>query len=558
MMTLRRCVLLLLVLSACQGQGSTTFNGEPVDPGTLPGTNNVLSPPAAGELLPFEPPRPKMRRLSQVEYRNSVHDLFGEFVEIGDLEPDTPVNGFTAIGNAQLTTSALGVEKYESAALSVAAQVLRNPARINLLDCTPQSFVDGPCTTQFIEEVGPRIFRRPLTAVEVQTHSTVAMLAQRNLKDFWRGLEFGLASLLQSPHFLYRTEFGEAAAGEPWRRLNGYEVASRLSYLIWASTPDDLLLAAAAEGRLDTAEGIATEVERMLRNPRSVRGLRAFWDEFFQLRGLDKKVKDPALFPEFSPALAADMREETLRVIEHYMEQEKDFREIFSTRTTFLNGRLAAIYGVDAAAGSDEFVEVELPADGQRRGVLGHASFLAGHAHATMTSPTHRGLFVRQSLLCLPIPPPPPNVDTTIEDSGEPGTTLRDRLSVHMENGGCAGCHKLMDPIGFGFENFDALGRYRETDNGAPVDATGDLDGREFAHAGELAVAVAEHEALSSCMVRKLYRHALGHVEGDQEEVLIKDLEREWSAGGHHFRDLLFALVQSDGFRYVQAEEGGE
>ena len=555
MIRMRSCwPAVLLLCCACQAEPDA-------EPGTTPGAqnnttgtaaNHTTSPPV--ELPPFEPSATKMRRLSQVEYHNTIHDIFGQFVVIPDLEPDTPVNGFTSIGNAQISTSRLGVEKYETAARSIASQVLRNPARNNLLDCRPQSFVDGPCATNFIENVGPRIFRRPLTAVEIQTYSTVATLGARDLRDFWLGLEFGLAALLQSPNFLYRVEFGEPDEDTGWRRLTGYEVASRLSYFIWASTPDEMLLSAAAEGRLDTADGISAEVDRMLENPRSVRGLRTLWDEFLQLRGLATKVKDPNLFPEFDAALAADMREETLRVVEHYMHRNVDFREIFSTNKTFVNRRLAAIYDLDVETDDDEFVEIELPADDIRRGVLGHASFLAGHAHAAHTSPTHRGLFVRQSLLCLPIPPPPPNIDTTIE-AAAPGQTLREKLSVHMENDGCSGCHRLMDPIGFGFENFDALGRYRTEDNGAPVDATGDLDGANFEHAGELSGLVATHDALSSCIVRKVYRHALGHVESHEEEVLIDTLEADWAADGYPFRDLLEAIVTSDGFLYVKGDQ---
>ncbi len=546
-------VLLAALLAGCPPSGGSPPEMPQNNVVVQPTTNNATSPPDI-ELPPFAPAAPKMRRLARVEYENSIHDIFGDYVTIGDLEPDTPVNGFTSIGNAQISTSRSGVEKYETAALSIAAQVLRSPARINLIDCVPQDFIDGPCATSFIASIGPRLFRRPLTEVEVQTYTTVAMAGMRDLGDFWLGLEMGLAGLLQSPHFLYRTEWGDLTAGTEKRRLTSYEVASRLSYFMWASTPDQLLLAAAADGSLDTDEGIRTQVERMLRNPRSIRGLRTMWDEFLQMRPLATKVKDPGLFPEFDGELAAAMREETLRVIEHFMHADADFREIFSTRMTFVNARLAALYDLDVSPPGTEWQQVELAEDGLRRGILGHASFLAGHAHAALTSPTHRGLFVRQSLLCLPIPPPPPNIDLTIEPA-QAGETLRDKLSVHMESPGCSGCHLLMDPIGFGFENFDALGRYRTKDNGVIVDATGDLDGESFTHAGELADLVATNPSISSCMVRKIYRHALGHVEGDSEEVLIRDLENNWKNGGFRFRELLYALVTSEGFLYVQ---GGE
>ncbi len=199
-------------------------------------------------------------------------------------------------------------------------------------------------------------------------------------------------------------------------------------------------------------------------------------------------------------------------------------------------------------------MEVELPADGRRRGVLGHASLLSVNAHAVATSPTHRGLFVRQSLLCAPIPPPPPNVDTTIDEYGGEGQTLRERLSVHMENPGCSSCHLQMDPIGFGFEHFDAIGREREKDNGVTIDATGDLDGETFQDAAGLAELVSSHPDAATCLVRKVYRHAMGHVEGPEEEVLVRELAAGWEADGFRFRELILDLVTSDGFLMVEGE----
>lgn len=553
---MHRLALLAIFLCACQGRGATPAPEESPNNGTTAGTTNNGTGGEGVELLPFRPPASKMRRLSHVEYANTIHDIFGDYVAVPEeLEPDTSINGFTSIGNAQLATSRRGVEQYEAAALEIAAQVMRNPARVNLVDCTPDGVLDGPCTATALRDIGRRLFRRPLSDVELQSYQTIALGAARDLNDFWSGLEFGLAALLQSPSFLYRTEWGDESAAPGRRKLTGYEMASRLSYFLLASTPDEGLLNAAAAGELETPEQVRAQAERLLENPRAKRGLRTLWIEFLGLQRIDEQVKDPALFPEFDAKLSASMREETLRLIEYYAAGDRDFREIYTTRTTFVDASLADIYGLEIDAPAGDFVQVELPEDVPRRGILGHASFLSLNAHAAATSPTHRGLFVRQSLLCLPIPPPPPNVDTTIEEYGGEGVTLRERLSVHMENEGCSGCHKLMDPIGFGFENFDPIGRYRTKDNGQPVDATGELDGRPFEDAADLAVLVGEHPDAVTCLVRKVYRHALGHVEGEHEEILVRELSDAWAEDGYRFRELLLDLVSSDGFSYVEGDQ---
>jgi hypothetical protein len=246
------------------------------------------------------------------------------------------------------------------------------------------------------------------------------------------------------------------------------------------------------------------------------------------------------------------MRTETLRFLEYMVHEGRDYRELFTSTTTFVNDELAAIYGIDAPAGA-EFAKVVLPADGVRAGFLGHSSFLSTNAHVSSTSPTHRGMFVRETLLCQGIPPPPPDVIAELPeiDPSLGPRTARQKLEMHQENPGCASCHRVIDPIGLALEHFDAIGRYRETDQGMDIDASGDLDGVAFDGARSLGEVIADHPSLVPCLVRNAIRHATGRLEGAWDEPHIEDLAQAMAADGHRIRGLLLSLVQDPSFRLV-------
>jgi hypothetical protein len=489
------------------------------------------------------------------QYQNTVRDLLGDHVELTvELEQDTAINGFVEIGAARTTLSPAAVEKYESAAFELAEQALTADRRAELVGCAPTAVTDRACTRAFVTRFGRRALRRPLSDEEVTRYATLADDAATALGNFWEGIPFAIAGLLQAPSFLFRVELGEPDPANPARlRYDDYEMASRLSFLFWNTTPDDMLLDAAEAGELTTTDGLAAQVARLAGDQRARAALANFHLERLGLEELDHVAKDSALFPQMNAALLNAMREDILRTIEHEtLDRGGDFRDLLTTRVSFVDAALAKVYGVPAPASGT--ARAELPADGVRLGVLGKAGLLALHAHVKETSPTRRGKFVRERVLCQSIPAPPPNVLTVLPEPDPNAPTMRDRLEAHRSNMACAGCHSLMDPIGLTFENFDALGMYREDDDGHELDLTGDLDGEAFDGPEQLASMLRDNARVTACMVRQLYRYATAHVEEEGEEIVIRDIAAGLPAMGHRMDALLAAIVASDGFRYAAQE----
>jgi hypothetical protein len=277
-----------------------------------------------------------------------------------------------------------------------------------------------------------------------------------------------------------------------------------------------------------------------------------FYDEFLTIRDLAHKGKDPELFPQFTPELANSMREETQRLIESIVfEQDGDVLELFDADYTFVDDRLSALYGV-GSPGAGQWASVSLPDEQHRAGVLTHASVLAMMSHGSLNSPTRRGLFVQEHLLCTDIPPTPPDVNPTLPDLTEP-MTLRERLEeAHLSVESCAGCHNLMDPIGFAFEGFDPIGAYRTEDNGFPIDSSGAVTGiGEFAHAADLAALVRDDPRLPRCLVDQVYTSALGFTSAPDQDAPLADVNGAFASSDHNMRALLVELTTSPVFRRV-------
>jgi hypothetical protein len=542
------------LLAGCSGVIGTAGNGsDPAGPGGTSG--GLLGGGGAPPPSSFRPAPATLRRLTVAQYQNSVRDLLGGAITTPtDLEPDSSISGFASIAAARVAVSAHATEQFETAALALSHQALADAAtRASLVKCSPTGPTDAACASQFVTSVGRRAWRRPLTPDEVSRYAGIATTAGGVLKDFYNGLEYALAGLLQSPHFLYREELGAPDPADPSRRLfQGYELATRLSYFLWNTTPDDALLDAAAAGKLAPDAGLRAEADRLLDSPRAHDATQSYFGELLHLADLDDLPQLPSVFPQMSATLGASMRNETLRVLDDIaMNGDNDFRQLFDSRSTFVNGELAKLYGLPSPGGTD-LVKTTLPDSGNRAGLLGQASFLALNAHADSSSPTRRGKFIREVILCQAIPPPPPNVDTKLpaDMAGGAQRTLRQKLEVHRQVASCASCHGVMDPIGLGLENFDGIGAYRTTEVGQTIDASGDLDGVAFQDARSLGTALKNHPSLGACAARSVFRYATGHVEIDSEEVLISALATKLSTDGYRFRSLLVALVSSAGFRY--------
>jgi hypothetical protein len=508
----------------------------------------------AGERDPLEVvlPAPTIRRLSQAQYGRAIYDLFGEDIVLPtSLEPDETIDGLQAIGSALTTISPRGVEQYEQAAYDIAGQALDTKReRQALIPCLDDTDFADPCIERFFREFGIRVWRRPLTDLEVDRLTGISLRAGGLLGDPYDGLEFGLAALLQSPHFLFRVELGEPDPDEPGTvRFTDYEMASRLSFFLWDTIPDEALLAAAARGELVDDEALSGHVDRMVEDDRVEQGLRALFTDMLGLYALDDLNKDPTIFTHMSPEVGPAAREETLLGILHLVrEQDGDYRELFTTRTTFLDRRLASIYGVSAPAW-DGFGMTEWPEEHGRRGLLGQVSFLAGHSHPVASSPTLRGKFVRRTLLCHVIPPPPSNVDASIPEPAEGRVTMRDRVAKHLEDPYCAGCHSLVDPIGLGLENFDGLGHWRDREYGEQIDASGELDGGDFSDAWDLSRQVSEHPDLPGCLARTMLSYASGRSLLEGEEDAVRYHDEGFEAGDYSVTALLRDVALSPAFR---------
>lgn len=542
--------LVLVTTAACAGKIEDPLHGAGrgvAAPGSGPAA--VGSGTSAGL---FAPAAATLRKLTVEQYRNSVADLLGPGIAVpSDLEPDTAQNGFYAIGASKATISPAAVEKFEQAAYALASQALAPDKRARILSCTPSATVDSSCSRAFVKQFGRRAFRRPLSDAEITRYATIADSSAEALKDFHAGLEFALAGLLQSPNFLFRAELGEADPSSPARKRYGdYELAARMSYALWNTTPDDALLAAAESGAL-TGSGLAAAVDRLLNDPRALSALDNFHSERLGLAELANLDKDSSVY---SGGMTDDLRNalktDVLRTFAELA--HGDFLDVFDTRVAFVNAALAGIYGSSNKPSATQ--RVALPNDGQRAGLLGKPAFLALAAHTNETSPTLRGKFIRERVLCESIGAPPPNVVPVLGQPDPNAPTMRDRLKAHASDASCAGCHLQMDPLGLALEHFDAIGRYRADDHGHALDVTGKLDGEAFDGALELSQLLQADPRSAECLVRQAYRYMLGHVENSGEEPQISSLVAQFEGSSHELTGLLRAVVTSDAFRYAAKE----
>lgn len=503
-----------------------------------------------------------MRRLTQTQYRHIIRDVFGDSIRLGGrFEPDIRVEHLIAVGSGQASITAAGLEQYDKIALSIASQVIDKTHRAQMLECKPASeaAADDACASRFLKRVGRLLFRRPLTERELTAYVSAANQATKETGDFHQGLAISLAGLLSAPQFLYVQEFSEPDpehAGS--ERLTAYSKAQRLSFLMWNAAPDPMLLDAADSGAIHSKAGLTAQVDRLLASPRLEEGVRAFFTDMLEFDTFDTLAKDATLYPKFTPTVALQAQEQTLRTLVQLLVQERgDYREVFTTRRTFLTPLLGAVYRVPVVTPNglpDEWVPFEFSADSPQAGILSHASFVALHSHPGRSSPTLRGKALRELFLCTKVPDPPANVDfTLVQETNHPTfKTARQRLNAHANEPMCAGCHKITDPMGFALETFDTIGGVRLTENGAPIDTHGDLNGIKFQDVSGLGKAVYSNKQASSCLVRRTYDYAVGRVANKQEQTWrIQYLDKKFAAAGYRFPELLRLIATSDVYQRV-------
>lgn len=507
-----------------------------------------------GDAVPedYEPGPVALRLLLPDQYRETIRGLLGDAAaEVADPPAIPSLNGFTSIGAAQLALGDAEIDRLERSARDVAEAAMTDTANIAALQgCEPTGTADADCHRQFVSTFGRLAFRRTLENIEVEQYTNVAQTAAEEFGTFEAGTEAVIAAMLQSPYFLYQVEVGEPDPDDDSRRrLTGIEMATRMAFFLTGRGPDSDLLDLAEAGELDKSAGVRDAARQLVERTEARVALASFTTELLRLHELETKPKDPTAFPSYSPELADAMREETLRLIEHVAwEEDGDFRDVFDANYTFVNDLLAAHYQLEGTFGP-EFVRVELPPDQKRGGILGHAGVLTVLAHVATTSPTLRGKFVRESLLCTTIPPPPPDVATDLP-AGDTNT-LRERLEQHMEDDSCRGCHAMMDTIGFGLESYDGVGAFRTEDNGFPINDASEIDGVEFAGARELGALLRDKTQSTECLILNLYRHATGHLETPSETDELEAINEAFGENGYRLREALVELVSSPTFRVV-------
>jgi len=424
-----------------------------------------------------------------------------------------------------------------------------NPVREVLLTCSPETMDAAACTEEILGSFGRRAWRRPLNSTELTRLSALATNARTLTESFDEGIRFGMQALLLSPHFLYRVELDPAlGTGEP-HPLTHHELATRMSYALWSTIPDAELNTLADEGTLHEPATLEAQVRRMLLDPKTAALTDNFAGQWLQLRNMSNIVRDSVLFPEFTEALAQSMREETERVFEWFLQSsDTNVLDMMTSETTSVDATLATFYGLPGHSG--EGVEWMTGAEQNRFGILSHASILSITSHTFGTSPVNRGKWVLGQLLCMEPPPPPAEINTQlVVDENQP-MSMRDRLAQHRADPMCAGCHNLMDPIGLALENFDAIGRWRTTDDyGFPVDPAGELvDGTPFVSPQELAVVIRDHHALPHCMVEQLFTYVLGRGFDASDSCVLDDLAQEWEGDGYVLDELIVRLLTSPTF----------
>jgi Protein of unknown function (DUF1592)/Protein of unknown function (DUF1588)/Protein of unknown function (DUF1595)/Protein of unknown function (DUF1585)/Protein of unknown function (DUF1587) len=490
-----------------------------------------------------------MRRLTEAQYRNTIADIFGPDIRVsGRFEPIVrPAHELIASGARDASISPSGLEQFDAIARVIAAQVFDEAHRGLFVPCAPKDAkaADAECAGAVLAPLGRYLFRRPLTPSEQAFYVKLAGEAAGPTESFYKGLELALSAMLVSPNFLYVVETAEPDPANPGQlRLDNWSRASRLSFMLWNSTPGEALLQAAAAGKLTDQDQLSAVADKMVQSPRFEQGVRAFFADMLLFEKFDEIAKDPVIYPYFNQDVAQALPEQMLRTIAgHLLANNGDYRQLYVTNRTYMTRALGALYQVQVRQQTGWEPYAFRPGD-DRAGLLGQAGFLALYSHAGRSSPTLRGRAIRELLMCQPVPNPPGNVNfTAVQDTANKAMpTARVRLTAHNTDPVCSGCHKITDPVGLSLERFDGIGKFRLTENEAPIDASGTMDGSAFEGAAGMGKSLAASPDTTQCLASRSFEYATGRPA--QDLALAEGLEKQFAAGGYGIR-ALFARVAS-------------
>jgi len=553
MRTLKIAVLLLA--GGCTGQIGGAMEG-PDGPGAGSNRSTPGSTGANGSAT-VESPSPRiLRQLTLSEYQRTVTDLLQlANPDTTAIPPDVTLDGFTTNAAGAFVTET-HMDAYASVGAALASRVI-SEAYAKVVPCQTQ---DTACAGTFVDKFGLRAFRRPLTADE-KTRYLGFFDQSLTGGDFKAGVEATISAMLISPFFLFRSELG-ADLGQGQFKLTSYETATALAYTYWGTMPDDNLFAAATAGTLASKLDIETQVRRLLSDPRGRSRIASFFYEWTESARAYVATKDmgtyPALFsaPGGQNGIVGAMRAEQDAFIANVVfDSSKKFSELFTANYTFANDELAAYYGLPSPGAGDKTTKVALAANSPRGGLLTMGMFLMGHGRTNQSSPTQRGHMIRANMLCADVPPPPPNVDPTVQP-GTPGKTGRQQIEALTGSGVCVGCHSLMNPIGFGLEGFDSAAQVRTMDNGEAVDTTGVIngftgaDGSPLAFDGprQLSSMVASHSTARGCFAANYYRYARGFTPAGDDLGAVDKLKNDFVGADLELPDLFVRVALQDSF----------
>ncbi|NOU32455.1 MAG: DUF1592 domain-containing protein [Polyangiaceae bacterium] len=478
-----------------------------------------------------------------------MRDLFpGLTLPVVNLPQEAVVGGFLNNARGQAPSPTL-IEQLQENASAIAALAVASPTKV--LPCTVAAPTDEvPCGHKFIETFGKRAFRRPL-APEERDRLEANFDASRASYGFPVALRMAIETMLQAPQFLYLVEVGEIEPDGRYR-LGPYEIASRISYFIWNTMPDDALIADAEAKKLDTAAGVDAAARRLLADPRAHEAVATFQEQWLRLGKIDSLSRNTTSFPWWNDGSSADLLSSTRTYVDYLFWERGKLGDYFTDSNGFVNDNLAKLFGAAAPGGTKQ---TRVPLDPtQRSGIITYPGLMAAFAHSLDDSPVQRGVFVLDRFLCAPPDPPPPNVNQSPPAQGPTPKTTRDRFAQTHEQGSCANCHKYIDGVGFGFEHYDATGAWRTTDSGQPVNASGeltrtDVDG-PFNGATELAKKLATSRQVQTCVARQWLRYSLGLDTIEINDAMTKPVAQAFVDRGLDVRELVVAVATSDAFRY--------
>lgn len=549
---MRRLLFALLGLSAGTfGCEEDTSNPRVPVNQRAPQPGNGIDQPVSCErkVTPHAP----LALLTRREYDNTVMDLLGDTSKpASSFPPENQVQGFSNFTAAH-QASPLLVEKYLEAAESLAARAVAD--RLSELAPCAQGTDALGCGRTFTRAFGVRAFRRPLEATETMLFDD--LFARTHARSgYAAAVEVVLSAMLQSPQFLYRVDTLRAPSPETGAiALSAYELASKLAYFLTGSTPDAVLLAAAEADELQSDEQLTGQANRLLETQRAKQTVRAFHQQWLGLDRLPAISREAPDTRTGAQELGGDWLASFDAFIDHVYWETGNVTDLFNSKRVYLTPRLASLYGATVDP-NEPLTPVELD---DRSGLLTQPALLALLAHSDQSAPVLRGVFVREQLMCLPVPPPPPSVNVVPPDP-DPSATTRERFRVHTEQRECAGCHVLIDGIGFGFEAYDQHGRHRTLENGLPIDVSGnvygtgdpELDG-SYQGTAALSARLAESRQVSDCIATNWYRFAFGRLETTHDTCSLDQVKTRFYQHGGDLKELLLAITQSVAFRYRPA-----